>query len=292
MIIDAHQHVWDLTKAHYEWLGPATHGSISRTITEEEVLPTLHRCGIDAVVLVQAADNRQDTDNMLATAERCPEVVAVVGFVPLEDPETTAHQLAELSALSLIVGIRVLFHERADPDFLLRPDVNESLALVADAGLTFDLVSVLPRHLEHVPVLAERHPSLRMVIDHLSKPPIGRPDREPWWSLIERAAQSPKVFAKVSGLYPEEAKMNWSTASIRPFVERAFEVFGADRLMYGGDWPISVQAGGYEPVWHGLSPLFDELPAADRAAVLAGTARRVYRISAARLARLTPEARK
>ena len=68
MIIDAHQHVWDLTKAHYEWLGPATHGPISRTITEEEALPRLRRCGIDAVVLVQAADNREDTDNMLATA--------------------------------------------------------------------------------------------------------------------------------------------------------------------------------------------------------------------------------
>ena len=127
-----------------------------------------------------------------------------------------------------------------------------------------------------------------MVIDHLSKPPIGRPEREPWWSLIERAAQSPNVFAKVSGLYPEEAKTNWSTASIRPFVERAFEVFGADRLMYGGDWPISVLAGDYEAVWQGLSPLFDELPADDRAAVLAGTATRVYRISADRLARLVP----
>ena len=125
-----------------------------------------------------------------------------------------------------------------------------------------------------------------MVIDHLSKPPIGRPEREPWWSLIERAAQSPEVFAKVSGLYPEDDKTNWSTASIRPFVERAFECFGADRLMYGGDWPVSVLAGDYEAVWQGLSPLFDELSAADRAAVLAETAIRCYGISAARLAQV------
>ena len=98
----------------------------------------------------------------------------------------------------------------------------------------------------------------------------------------------PECVREGVGLYPEEAKTNWSTASIRPFVERAFEVFGADRLMYGGDWPISVLAGDYEAVWQGLSPLFDELPADDRAAVLAGTATRVYRISADRLARLVP----
>lgn len=109
---------------------------------------------------------------MLATADRYPEVVAVVGYVPLEDPSATAEQLAELAPLPLVVGIRNLIHDRADADFLLRPDVNESLALIADAGLTFDVVSVLPRHLEHVPVLADRHPGLRIVIDHLSKLPI------------------------------------------------------------------------------------------------------------------------
>ena len=291
MIIDAHQHVWDLTRARYDWLGPAM-GPINRTITQAEALPRLRSCGVNGVVLVQSADNREDTDYMLATAERYSEVVAVVGYVPLEDPAAAADQLAELARLPLVVGIRNLIHDRADPDFLLRPDVNESLALIASAGLTFDVVSVLPRHLEHVPVLAERHPELRMVIDHLSKPPIagrnssGHADREPWWSLIERAAQSPNVYAKVSGLYPGHDMTDWSTETIRPYVARALACFGADRLMYGGDWPISVLAGDYEAVWRGLSPLFDELGAADRAAVLAGTAIEFYRISPARLAAL------
>lgn len=282
MIIDAHQHVWDLTRARYDWLGPAL-GPINRTITEEEVLPRLRECGVDGVVLVQSADNRQDTDYMLATAAAHPEVVAVVGFVPLEDPAATAEQLADLADLELVVGIRNLIHDRPDPDFLLRPEVLESLALVAAAGLTFDVVSVLPRHLEHVPVLSERVPGLRMVIDHLSKPPIGAADREPWWTLIERAAQSPEVYAKVSGLYPGADPTAWSTASIRPYVERAFACFGADRLMYGGDWPISVLAGDYVRVWQGLTPLFDELPPADRTAVLSGTAIRCYGIAPSRL---------
>ncbi len=285
MIIDSHQHVWDLTRARYDWLGPAL-GPINRTITQEEALPRLRRSGVDGVVLVQSADNREDTDYMLATAAEHPEVLAVVAYVPLDDPAATAAQLAELAELELVVGIRNLIHERADPDFLLRAEVAESLTLIAEAGLTFDVVSVLPRHLEHVPVLVERVPGLRMVIDHLSKPPIGSPEREPWWSLIERAAQSPDVYAKVSGLYGQ-AMTDWSTETIRPFVERALECFGADRLMYGGDWPISVLAGDYDRVWAGLSPLFDELPVSERAAVLGGTAIEFYDLPASRIAALT-----
>ncbi len=285
MIIDAHQHVWDLSRARYDWLGPAL-GPINRTITQAEALPRLRGAGVDGVVLVQSADNREDTDYMLATAEQYPEVVAVVGYVPLEDPAATADRLAELAENPLVVGIRNLIHDRADADFLLRDDVNESLALIGEAGLAYDVVSVLPRHLEHVPVLAERHPELRMVIDHLSKPPIGLADHEPWWTLIERAAAYPNVFAKVSGLYPGHDLTDWSTETIRPYVARALDVFGADRLMYGGDWPISVLAGDYDLVWAGLRPLFDELGESDRSAVLAGTAIEFYRISPTRLAAL------
>ncbi len=285
MIIDAHQHVWDLTRARYDWLGPAL-GPINRTITQEEALPHLRRAGVDGVVLVQSADNREDTDYMLATAERHAEVVAVVGHVPLEDPAATADQLAERSGQPLIVGIRNLIHDRPDPDFLLRGDVDASLGLIAEAGLTFDVVSVLPRHLEHVPVLAERHPELRLVIDHLSKPPIGRDDREPWWSLIARAAAYPNVYAKVSGLYPGDDMTDWSTETVRPYLHHALECFGARRLMYGGDWPISVLAGDYDVVWRGLRPLFDELGEAERTALLSGTAIEFYQIPAARLAAL------
>ena len=139
----------------------------------------------------------------------------------------------------------------------------ESLGLLADAGLAFDVVSVLPRHLEHVPVLAERHPSLRLIIDHLSKPPIGSVDHEPWHSLIARAAEHPHVYAKLSGLYPGEDPEGWTTESIKPFVDHAVESFGPGRLMYGGDWPVSITAGGYQRVWQGLQPIFAALGDSD-----------------------------
>ncbi|MHA6615877.1 amidohydrolase family protein [Pseudonocardia sp. DLS-67] len=146
--------------------------------------------------------------------------------------------------------------------------------------MAFDYVAVLHRHLEHVPTLSERHPGLRLVIDHLGKPPIGEDAVEPWWSLIAAAAGNPLVHAKISGLYPGAAPDTWTPDALRPFVDRALDLFGPTRLMYGGDWPISVAAGGYDRVFDGLARVLAGLSEGDRAEVYAGTARRFYGIGA------------
>ena len=282
-IIDAHQHVWDPTRARYDWL-TAELAPINRLIGFDELRPALREAGVDATVLVQSADNDDDTNLMLRTAETNPEIAAIVAYVPLERPVIAAERLAELRRNPRVVGIRNLIHEIPDPDWLLRPDVDEGLGVLEDAGVTFDLVAVLPRHLEHVPTLSERHPRLKIVIDHLSKPPIGLDDREPWWSLIGRAAENPLVHAKVSGLYSATADSSaWTVDAVRPFVARALEVFGADRLMYGGDWPISVLSGGYQRVWEGLSAIFAELDSEERRRILGETAKRFYGIDATAL---------
>ena len=95
MIIDAHQHVWDLTRSSYAWLGPQV-PQWNRTFTFEELLPHLRRNGVDATVLVQSDDQDADTDLMLEVAERHPEVAAIVAYVPLDRPDRAAERLAEL----------------------------------------------------------------------------------------------------------------------------------------------------------------------------------------------------
>jgi L-fuconolactonase len=288
-IIDAHQHVWDLGRAKYDWLGPEL-SPIDVTMTFDELRPSLLRSGVGATVLVQSADNDEDTELMLDVATANPEVVAVVAFAPLERPAAVAERLARFRDDGLVVGIRNLIHNRPDPAWLLRPDVDEGLGLLEESGMTFDLVAVLPEHLALVPTLVERHPGLRIVIDHLANPPIGLDEREPWWSLIAAAAQSPTVFAKVSGLYSStEDSGSWTPDQVRPFLDRALECFGSERLMYGGDWPISILSGGYDRVWDGLNSLFDELPTADRTNILGESASNFYRIDPLRLRALGPK---
>lgn len=283
-VIDAHQHVWDLTRSAYDWLGPAL-TPIDRTIEFAELKPSLRRAGVDGTVLVQSADTAEDTDLMLDVAAHNHEVVAVVAYLPLGRPEEVAGGAEKLRGNSLVVGVRNLIHTLPDPEWLLRPEVDESLGILEAEGLTFDVVSVLPEHLALVPKLAERHPRLRMVIDHLSKPPIGLDDREPWWSLIADAAKSSEVYAKMSGLYSATADSgSWTADSVRPYLHRALEVFGSSRLMFGGDWPISILAGGYDRVWDGLHELVSELPEPDQARIWSESAIEFYGIDPARVA--------
>jgi L-fuconolactonase len=240
---------------------------------------------VDATVLVQSADSAEDTNFMFEVAQQHAEIAGVVAWVPLDQPATTEKMMEDLVTRERFCGIRNLIHEREDPDWVVSNPVAASLRILEKAHIPFDLVAVLPRHLEHVPVLCERHPELRIVIDHLSKPPIR--SRERWAREMAIAAQSPNVYAKVSGLYPSEGPRAWTIEDLKPIVNCALELFGANRLMWGSDWPICEVAGGYAAVNGALFSLFDNLDKLDKEAVLGGTATNFYRLGKARLARPT-----
>jgi L-fuconolactonase len=284
VVIDAHQHVWNFGRARYDWLGPDADPRLLRSISIDELRPEIRRAGVAATVLVQAADNAEDTALMMDVAAESPEVVAIVGYVPLERPGEAAEALDALRANPLIAGIRNLIHDQADPNWLLRPDVDEGLGVLERADIPFDLVAVLPRHLELVPIISERHPHLRIVLDHLAKPPIGHADFRPWSDLISAAAENPRVYGKVSGLYSATGEPDsWTVDGLRPVVSHAVEVFGAERLMYGGDWPVSLIAGGYTRVWQALRSLIGELGEIAERRILSETAQTFYGIPQARL---------
>ena len=275
-IIDAHQHVWDLEQAEYAWLGPEA-GVLYRNFGMDDIAAEFAAAGVTGTVLVQSADNDDDTEHMFAVAADASVVLGIVGYVPLHEPERAAERLAELVQRPLFCGVRNLIHDRPDPHWLLRPDVDEALGLLERAGVPFDVVGVMPEHLEAVLVISERHPDLDIVIDHLNKPPIGLADHEPWASLMTQVAANPRVRGKVSGLYSATGDpADWTVDAIRPILDHVLEAFGPDRLMYGGDWPVSLIAGGYARVWSGIDELLGGLDAADRDLILAGTARSFY----------------
>ena len=247
-VIDSHQHFWNLETGSYPWLTPES-GPIFRTFEPGGAHPQLAAAGVDRTVLVQAMDSYADTDAMLAQADAYDFIAAVVGWVPLDRPDEAAEALERYGGIRSSPGSGTSSTTIPTPTGCIQESVIEGLGLLAAAGLPFDVVAVLPRHLEHVPVLAERVPGLRMVIDHLAKPPIEERGWEPWASLIARAAEYPNVYAKVSGLNTAADAETWTAEDLRPYVEHAVEVFGPERLMFGGDWPVALLAGDYAKVW-------------------------------------------
>ncbi len=262
MIIDAHLHVWDRARARYDWLGPHL-PEVNRDIDFAEIRSTLEALGVGAVVLVQSADNAADTSNMLRVAAEEPLVRGIVGWVAVEDPTVAARQLDAVIGDSRIVGIRNLIHDRPDPDWALRPEFGEGLALLEAHDLPFDFVTADPMALSRLERVAAERPLGRFVLDHLGKPPINgsAADHASWVRKLRAVASRPNVVAKVSGLYSAAGpESSWTQEGIERVVDVAVDVFGPDRLMYGGDWPMSLRAGGYERVFRGLQQAVSDWP--------------------------------
>lgn len=276
-IIDAHQHVWDLERVAYPWLND-DFGVLNRTYPFDEAASDLDACGITASILVQAANSTDETRWMQTVADAHSRVRGIVAWAPLDDPAETERLLTSYAEDPRIVGIRHLIHNEPDEEWLLRPEVTEGLAVLADRDMPFDVVAVANRHLELVPKLSERLPSLRMVIDHLAKPPIAEQGWQPWASLIGTVAENPAVYAKISGLNTAATPYTWTADDLRPYVEHAMEVFGAERLMYGGDWPITLMGGGYRKTWQATTAMLAELSEDQRESILWRSAAEFYRM--------------
>jgi len=275
-VVDSHLHVWDLAGGGYRWLAPR-HGELHRSFLPEDAVRALAEAGVGSAVLVQADDTDADTDFMLRAAERYDVLAGVVGWVRLDDPRAAEARLDELASRPALRGIRHLVHDDPRDDFLSLPEVRRSLAGLADRGLPFDVPDAWPRHLDAVADLARDLPQLTVVVDHLGKPPRGTGEMAAWETSLRRvAAASPATVAKLSGL--QVPGQPFTEAALRPVLDVALDAFGADRLMYGGDWPMTVPDGGYLPHWRVVSALVGGLSQAERDAVLAGTARRVYHL--------------
>ncbi|MGN6438789.1 MAG: amidohydrolase family protein [Agriterribacter sp.] len=282
-IIDTHIHIWDLEKVRYSWLDGDT-SILNRTYLLDELLPSFHRAGISAGILVQAANNLDDTALMLQTAAAHQEIQGVVGWLPLTNPEQTA-TLLETRFLKepYFKGVRHLIHNEPDARWLLQPAVLESLNILASYNIPYDVVGINNEHLKTAIKVTEKVPSLAMVLDHLNQPPIAtRQQFGDWGILMKEIAASPNVYAKISGQGTASGNFaNWSAADIEPYIEYVLNVFGSNRCFGGGDWPVATLAGSYEKLWNIYRSILQKLLPEDgeRARVLYHNAKAFYGIA-------------
>lgn len=249
-LIDTHIHVWDFSKASYDWLQQAD-PLLNRNYAIEELQPQLADAGVTAGILVQAAWNLADTEWMLEVARRTPWIKGVVGWLPLTDPIATKALLEEkYLADPYFKGVRHLIHDEANTRWLLQDTVIESLHILAAHNIPYDIVGILPEHIEAAIEVAKRVPQLRMVFDHMNQPPVATKEWfGRWGTLMEAAAACDRLFVKISGLGTTARNPQWQPEDIAPYVSFVLQHFGADRCFMGGDWPVSLLAGSYASTW-------------------------------------------
>ncbi|HEX6044419.1 MAG TPA: amidohydrolase family protein [Pyrinomonadaceae bacterium] len=268
-MIDAHQHFWQVGRFDYPWMTSEL-GILYRDYLPAQLEPVLRENGVSQTVLVQASNSVAESRWLLELADENDFIAGVVGWVDLRD------QTVELPVHPKFKGVRHLVESEHADDWLVH--VIPGLNRLAAHGLTYDLL-VHTRHLPYVRTVAESCPDLRLVIDHLAKPPIAKHGFDEWKKGIKPLAAYPNMHCKLSGLVTEAVWDNWQTDDLRPYVDYVMELFGPERLIFGSDHPVCLLAASYARVLESFQELLSDLNDDDRNRVFAENARKFYRLT-------------
>lgn len=277
MIIDAHQHYWMIRRGDYGWLTPKSGPLLYQDYMPERLKPELRQCGVAGTIVVQAAPTMEETEFLLDLCEQEKTLLGVVGWLDVSGEDFERH-FARFRSHSRFVGIRPHFPDVQDGDWSRYPQLVRNLSLLAEDGFPVDLL-VRATGLPAMVKLLERVPKLAAVINHLAKPDIAGKLIDPWAQWMEAAARFEHVSCKLSGLATETGGVPWQKADFAPYVKHALDVFGAERILFGSDWPVCLQAGSFPDMLEAMRmALPADLTCSEADAIFGGNAARVYRL--------------
>lgn len=290
-VVDTHLHLWDPAILDYAWL----EGDLAARFGPDELRAATADTADDlSFVFVQAdcapEQGLAEARWVAALADEL-DIRGIVAYAPLERGARVAEWLDALGAEPLVVGVRRLL-QGAPAGFARTPAFVAGARELAARSLVFD-ACVRADGIADVAALADAVPELVIVLDHLGKPPVGGaaaprlPHETPWLADIRALAERPGVRAKISGL-PAESQGAWDAAHLAPFLDAALEAFGADRLVFGSDWPVSERA---DPArWRDAVAAWatDRLSPEGADAVMCGTAQTLYSTGRSRSADMPP----
>ena len=274
--VDTHQHLWVMSERAYDWITPE-YGVLNNDFRPEDVAKDLKEAGVTATVLVQAADTYDDTFYMLSVARSHNHVRGVVGWVPLNKPVEARESLDLLGQNKYIKGYRNLTHTYADPRWILQASCKETISDISRRDLALDMVSVNSDHSRAVVELADTHPNLRIVVDHMAKPNIAQKQWDDWARDMADLAKRPNVYVKHSGLNTASGQ-GWTAKDWQPYVDYCLEKFGSNRIMLGSDWPVSLLAGDFVGVWAAQIETISKLSQAEQEDICYKTAQHFYKL--------------
>ena len=277
-VFDSHVHFWDPRRLSYPWLGEAP--SLNRRFTPDDFAAI--SSGAILAIFVEAGRAEQqaaaEIEWVRGEARRHPWILGAVAHVPLEEPVLAAAAIWRHADDPLVVGVRRNLQDEA-VGFTEDADFRSGIRQLGEAGLPFD-ACVREYQLSELAELAAACPRTTIVLDHLGKPESADPGRTPWRQALRRLAGHDNVVCKLSGLATELA-----ASTPRPLVvsllREALDVFGSERCLYGGDWPVMTQATSYKDWLDLVREALAPYPPETADAVLRTNAQRVYRVQSA-----------
>ncbi|OAS17070.1 amidohydrolase family protein [Paenibacillus oryzisoli] len=275
MYVDSHVHFWQPSRMDYGWLKPENE-LLYKDYLPEQLLPELGAFGVKGLIAVQAAVRMEEAAFLLELAKSWPIISGVSGGL---DPfaDYFHDQLMSLKVNPRFTGIRLNGSAfRSVRTQAEQAKLRSALTALMQAGLTLDLL-IQPDDLVEAAMYLEELPLLKAVVNHLGCPNLREQGMEPWRTGMERLSRIPGVAVKLSGMITMAGGSH--PERIRPYIEQLVQLFGCDRLLFGSDWPVALQAGGYGDVINLFEAVLpDELAEKEKGMIRAGNASRFYPI--------------
>ena len=273
-VVDSHHHFWEIDRFDYSWMSEGS--PLSTDYGPNDLEPLIKGAGVDYTVIVQAVSSPDEARWLLEMAEQHEFIAGVVGWVDLTDPEV-GYTLDELQRSKYFKGVRHIWEGEDDPGWIVNSGAIVGLKELVRRNLSFDFLAK-PANLPFIPQVMDQIPDLRAVVDHIAKPLIEDHVVEPWLSDMRKVASINGMHCKISGMVTEADLQNWTIDDLRPYVHHVLGMFGADRLMFGSDWPVSTLASEYRTVAEVARGILASLSPAAKADIFGGTATRFYRL--------------
>lgn len=276
-MVDSHVHLWDPRRFRMPWLDDID--ALRRPFGMETFVQHTRGLPLEQLVYVQV-DTTPAYGWLEArwAVEQDPPLAGVVAWAPIDDGPIVASYLTALKELGpRIKGVRRLLQSEPDPDLLVAPDLLRGLRLLTEYDLSFD-ICIRHQQLARAIDMVRACPETQFILDHLGKPDVRAGLLDPWRDQLAELAQLSNVVCKVSGVVTEADHERWTVADLEPYVAHTLQVFGEDRVLFGGDWPVVTLAAEYSRWVATLQQLTSALSPAAKRKLWADNARRVYRL--------------
>ncbi len=279
-IVDSHVHLWDPTKFRMPWLDGTPLDKPFGLAEYGEATAGVH---VDGIVYLQVevapAYGLLEAQAIADLAKTDARIKGIVAWAPLEDGDCVRTYLDALVPIGdSIKGVRRLTQDEPDPAFCLQPGFIKGAQILPEYGLSCDLCC---RYLQlaNTIELVRQCPETSFILDHIAKPNIRAGGLDPWRDQMSALASFPNVVCKISGVVTEADLNNWTVGEIAPYVRHALEIFGEDRVVFGGDWPVVLGASSYQRWVDALDEITKDFAQAAKQKLWADNARNFYRLS-------------
>ncbi|MBB5754513.1 amidohydrolase family protein [Prosthecomicrobium pneumaticum] len=284
-IIDTHLHVWDQTRLKYSAF--EGHPLFGHPYHVEDYRRDCGGLEIEAMVFLECyadfwtggGQYLEEIAFVEEEAQRDPRIKAIVPMAPLEWGAAVEPMLAEMvEKHPTVKGIRRIVEFDADPRALtLSERFIEGVNTLGKFGLHFE-INVNHTQMDIVRAFVKRIPNVPMILDHCGKPGIAEGALAQFRDDLAELAQHPNLSIKLSDLPVEADHRNWTEADLRPYIDATLESFGVERTIYGGDYPICLQATTMEGWVAVLDRALEGLSETELRKIYRDNANRFYRL--------------